>query len=115
MTLPKQKVFEAMLEEKEREAIQFIRDNEPPEGYAVAYSGGKDSEVTLHLVERSGVKYSVHYCNTTIDPPDILKHIKKHHPECKVLRSKKSFWQWMMYQGKKGGVKALPLRNKRWC
>lgn len=38
-------------------AIDRIREFEPPEGYYVAFSGGKDSEVVLDLVKRAGVKW----------------------------------------------------------
>ena len=31
------------------ESIAFLRDNEPPEGFFVGFSGGKDSIVTLEL------------------------------------------------------------------
>lgn len=32
------------------ESIAYIREHEPPEGYFVGFSGGKDSIVTLELV-----------------------------------------------------------------
>lgn len=114
MTVPTQKVLPTLLENKEQEALEYIRQHEPPEGYALAYSGGKDSEVLLHLTQRSGVKFKPHYCNTTIDPPEILKHIRRHHPEVKILRGKQSFWQWMLY-APRGKPKGLPLRVCRWC
>jgi len=63
--------------------------------------------VVLDLVKRAGVKYSVHYCNTTIDPPEVLKHIRRYHPEAKILRSERSYWQWIMY-APRGNPKGLP-------
>ena len=44
-----------------------------PKGYYVAYSGGKDSDVILDLVRRSGVKYEAHHHLTTADPPEIVR------------------------------------------
>lgn len=43
----------------------------------VAYSGGKDSDVLLHLVRKSGVDYRAIYKNTTIDPPKTLLHVRE--------------------------------------
>lgn len=42
---------------KEKEAIQLLKDFEPKEGYWLAYSGGKDSDVIATLAELAGVKY----------------------------------------------------------
>jgi len=33
------------LEELESEAIEFLKQNEPTEGYLLGFSGGKDSQV----------------------------------------------------------------------
>lgn len=65
------------LRDKESEALDLLRQHEPPEGYYVAYSGGKDSTVILDLVRRSGVKYDAHYNITTVDPPELVYHIRK--------------------------------------
>lgn len=40
----------------------------------VCYSGGKDSDVILHLAQRAGVKFDAIYKNTTIDPPGTIAH-----------------------------------------
>jgi len=92
---------------KEETAIEFIRENEPPEGYALFYSGGKDSEVVLHLAKLSSVKFESYY-SMMPDPPELIRHIKQHHPEVTFLYPKMSFY---------GGVAKLypPRRNGRWC
>jgi len=46
---------------KDTEALERIKYLCPPEGYYVAYSGGKDSTVILDLIRRSGVPYDAHY------------------------------------------------------
>jgi hypothetical protein len=48
-------------EDKAANAIDIIQKLEPSDGYYVAFSGGKDSIVTLDLVRRAGVKYDAHY------------------------------------------------------
>lgn len=90
----KQKTYKeplAPLEELEAEAIKFLQDNEPPEGYFVGFSGGKDSIVTLELVKRSGVKYKAYYSCTGIDEPSVVRFIKEHYPEVEWLKPKVDF------------------------
>ncbi|GAH60807.1 unnamed protein product, partial [marine sediment metagenome] len=54
---------------KVEEAIEFLQENEPVEGYYLAFSGGKDSVVIYDLAEKAGVKFDAHYCVSPIDPP----------------------------------------------
>ena len=44
-----------MLDAVEREAVDFLRAHEPPEGYQLCFSGGKDSIVMRHLADMAGV------------------------------------------------------------
>ncbi|MBU2703668.1 phosphoadenosine phosphosulfate reductase [Sporomusaceae bacterium BoRhaA] len=62
--------------DKVQTAIDRIKQFEPPEGYYVAFSGGKDSCVVLDLVKRAGVKYDAHYNLTTVDPPELVYFIR---------------------------------------
>ncbi len=96
------------LEDKIQEAIDFLRTHEPPEGYDVKFSGGKDSIVMYDIVKRSGVKHTVYYNMTTIDPPEVMKFIRKHYPEVKWLRPKRSFFDHIRTKG-------MPTKVKRWC
>jgi len=65
---------------------------EPPEGYYVAFSGGKDSVVILDLVKRSGVKYDAHYNITGVDPPELYYFIRDQHPEVQRHRPEITMW-----------------------
>ena len=67
--------------DKVAEAIQRLKSFEPEDGYYVAFGGGKDSIVVLDLVNRSGVKYDAHYTITSVDPPELIRYIRKHHPD----------------------------------
>lgn len=64
------------IQDKVQIAIDRIRQFEPPEGYYVAFSGGKDSCVVLDLIKRAGVKYDAHYNLTTVDPPELVNFIR---------------------------------------
>lgn len=43
----------------------------------ITYSGGKDSDVLLHLAIRSGIKFEVVNSHTTLDAPQTVYHIRK--------------------------------------
>lgn len=61
--------------DKVQRAIDIARCFEPPEGYYLAYSGGKDSTVVKAILDMAGVKYDVHYNVTTVDPPELVRFI----------------------------------------
>jgi len=83
-----------MLDAVEREAVEFLREHEPPEGYQLCFSGGKDSIVMRNLADIASVKYQALFNCTTIDPPP---HIQIHpillskyslaFPEAQLLRA----------------------------
>lgn len=62
-------------------AIQRLKSFEPPEGYFVAFSGGKDSQCIYHLCKMAGVKFDAHYHVTSVDPPELIYFIRKHYPD----------------------------------
>lgn len=90
------------------EVVRFIKVHEPPEGYFVAFSGGKDSIVTLELVRMAAVKHRVYYACSNIEPPEVIRFIRTHYPEVTFLYPELSFWELIKR-------KFPPLRTKRWC
>lgn len=96
------------MQELIQEAIDFIQAHEPPEGYFVGFSGGKDSIVTLDLVRQSGVKHQAYYSMTLIDPPEVVRFIKQYYPDVICLKPDMTFWQGCM-------KKKMPMQNARWC
>ena len=64
------------LEDKVKRAIDRLRTFEPPEGYYLAFSGGKDSQCIYHLAKEAGVKFDAHYNLTTVDPPELVYFIR---------------------------------------
>lgn len=46
---------------KVADAIKVLKDNEPVEGYYLAFSGGKDSCVIKELAIMSGVRFEAFY------------------------------------------------------
>lgn len=90
-------------------AILTLKQHEPPEGYFVAFSGGKDSIVILDLVRKAKVKHDVHFHKTSIDPPELLKYIRQYYPDIIWERPDRTMFQiieqWHM----------MPTRNRRFC
>lgn len=66
---------------KVENAIKRLQSFEPPEGYFVAFSGGKDSQCIYHLCQMAGVKFDAHYSVTSVDPPELVHFIKRQYPD----------------------------------
>lgn len=104
------------LEVKIKNAIMLIQTYENsalqkhPDGYHVAFSGGKDSVVLAKLFEMSGVKFKLHYNNTTIDPPELIYFMKEHYPQVTWHSQPHHLTSIMLKKGK-----IPPTRMRRWC
>lgn len=58
------------------QAIDRLRKFEPPDGYYMAFSGGKDSVTLKALADMAGVKYKAVYSVTSVDPPELVQFVK---------------------------------------
>ena len=67
--------------DKVEKAIARLQTYEPPEGYYLCFSGGKDSCVIKALADMAGVKYDAHYAVSSVDPPELVRFIKDEHPD----------------------------------
>ncbi len=102
-------LIENNLESKVHDAINFLQHHEPLEGYYVAFSGGKDSIVTLDLVRKSGIKHDVHMNLTSVDPPELLKFVREYYPEIDFVKPKISMAALIIKKG------FPPTRRIRYC
>ena len=96
-------------------AIQRLKAFEPPEGYYVAFSGGKDSQCVYHLCKMAGVKFDAHYCVTSVDPPELVRFIKDNYPDVAFDRRHdkdgKPVTMWSLIPQRK----MPPTRIARYC
>lgn len=99
----------------EKRAIQFIRNAEPlalrmnANGFHVAFSGGKDSQVLLALVEMAGVKHYAEMQVTSVDTPNLMKFVRKHYPQVHLNLPQMNMRQLILKK------KMLPTRQARFC
>lgn len=103
------------LQNKVNKSIERLKAFEPPEGYYLAFSGGKDSVVCKRLLDMAGVKYDATYRITSVDPPELVRFIKEKHSD--VIR------EWPRY--KDGSIITMwnlipkkmmpPTRVQRYC
>lgn len=96
-------------------AIKRLQTFEPPEGYYLAFSGGKDSVVIKALADMAGVKYDAHYNLTTVDPPELVQFITTQHPDVAIEKARdkdgKQITMWNLIPKKK----MPPTRIARYC
>ena len=78
-------------------------------GFHVAFSGGKDSQVLLALVEMANVKHHAEMQVTSVDSPNLMRFVRKYYPQVKLNLPKRNMRQLILYHG------MLPTRRARFC
>lgn len=98
------------MKEKIAEAVKILKEYEPPEGYYVSFSGGKDSLCIYWLTKIAGVKADYHYHMTTVDPPELMQFIRAFDDiEIKHGGVDKTMWNLIIKKG------FPPTRLIRYC
>ena len=96
------------VKDKVKIAIDRLQTFEPPEGYYLAFSGGKDSQCIYHLAKEAGVKFDAHYHLTTVDPPELVYFIRENYPDVIIDKPEMSMWKLIEQNGP-------PTRLNRFC
>ena len=103
------------IKDKVEKATDILKHFEPEEGYYVAFSGGKDSQCIYHLCKMAGVKFDAHYNVTSVDPPEVVRFIKRNYPDVKFEyprdRDGKVVTMWNLIPRKQ----MPPTRLARYC
>lgn len=97
------------LEKKEARAMALFRLFEDtairyhPDGYYLAFSGGKDSVVIYALAKMAGVRFKAHYHMTTVDPPELVRFIRSSFPEVSTDYPEYSMWNLIVKKADSAG------------
>lgn len=92
-----------------RKCEQMALDYDPEDGFYLAFSGGKDSQVLYHLAKMAGVKFKAHMNLTSIDPPEVIRFVKRNYPDVELIKPKMSIYDMALKKH------LLPTRTIRWC
>lgn len=76
---------------RKAEKLALAYDEE--DGYFLAFSGGKDSQCLYHVAKLAGVKFKAHMNLTSIDPPEVIRFVKREYPDVELVKPKKSIFQ----------------------
>lgn len=107
--------MQSVLTRKIKHSVNLIQRAEKlalkmsPDGFHLAFSGGKDSQVLYHIAQIAGVKFKAHMQVTTIDPPELMAFVRKIYPDVVLHRPKLNFYQLLLKK------RMLPHRKARWC
>lgn len=94
-----------LLQKAEKIALNYDAEN----GYYLAFSGGKDSQALFHMTQLAGVKFRGHMNLTSVDPPEVIRFVKKNYPEVELIKPDKSIFQHAVEK------QILPTMRVRWC
>jgi len=112
-----QQAYDIPLNTKIDKAISLIGEYESnaidmsDDGYCLAFSGGKDSAVIAKLAEIAGIRHTMDYSVTTLDPPELVRHIKDNY-NATFHRQPRALLTEMV---ENTSCKGPPTRLMRWC
>lgn len=89
------------------ERIALLYDN--TDGYYLAFSGGKDSQALYHVAQIAGVRFKAHMSLTSVDPPQVIRFVKRQYPDVDLVKPKMSMFDKAIEMG------ILPTMHVRWC
>ena len=103
------------LDDKINYSIDLLRKSEkmalkmdPENGFYLAFSGGKDSQALYHIAQMAGVKFKAHMNLTSVDPPEVIRFVKKNYPDVELIKPKMSIYDMALKKH------MLPPRIMRW-
>lgn len=71
-----------------RKCENMALEMDPENGFYLAFSGGKDSQVLYHIAKMAGVKFKSHMNLTSVDPPEVIRFVKQHYPDVVLIDNK---------------------------
>lgn len=92
-----------------RKAERLAMNYDPDDGYFLAFSGGKDSQALYHVAVLGGIKFKAHMNLTSVDPPEVIRFVKKQYPDVALTKPKDSIYNIAVKMG------ILPTMRTRWC
>lgn len=109
-------MFNTSLQKKIAHSVELLRKAErlamaydSEDGYYLAFSGGKDSQCLYHVAKLAGVKFRAHMNLTSVDPPEVIRFVKRQYPDVELIKPKDSIFNIAVKK------KILPTMRVRWC
>ena len=78
-------------------------------GFWCGFSGGKDSQALYHMMQLCNAPMCVYFSPTSVDPPEVIRFIRKNYPEVEFTKLDKSIFEVFKQ------MRVLPSMKIRWC
>lgn len=95
-----------LMQKAEKLALKY----DAQDGFYLAFSGGKDSQALYHCAVMGGVKFKAHMMLTSVDPPEVIRFVRKHYPDVVTHKPVDSIYNIAVKRNF-----LLPSRIIRWC
>lgn len=92
-----------------RKAEKLALHYDPENGFYNTFSGGKDSQAMYHVMKLAGVKFRTHMSLTSIDPPEVIRFVKREYHDVELVKPHDSIFNIAVRKG------LLPTMRMRWC